>query len=388
MQSILIMSHKMNLGGTEKALLSFLNALEGKNVSVTLLLLEAGGLLFDEIPKWVQVAILPNFEQMQPVIFDPPLQLAKQQFRQGQWGRSWQTMLRYIQIKSTKKWYLNYIAALKNEPNWPAVDTAIAFAGPSDFISYYIHAKVPAKEKIQWIHFDVSQVIYNTNFGKKFYPYFDKICCVSENAQLVFNNIFPEVASKTMVFRNIVSKSLLQAAAAIGPRFEDAFDGFRIVTVGRLSPEKGQDMIPAVVRNLLAAGLHFRWYLIGSGALYEPLQQAIDQYQIGDALVLLGSQNNPYAYMQAADVYVQTSLHEGYCLTIHEAKMFDKPVVTTAVASASNLIAQEVDGLIVPISEAGLTNGIKRLLTQPALLERFQQATLAKDTSNEIDLLW
>ncbi|GEM_PF-7084350 len=47
-------------------------------------------------------------------------------------------------------------------------------------------------------------------------------------------------------------------------------------------------------------------------------------------------------------------LFEEYCITVHEAKMFNKPVVTTNFLSASNLITHNEDGLIVEISEEGI----------------------------------
>ena len=132
-------------------------------------------------------------------------------------------------------------------------------------------------------------------------------------------------------------------------------------------------------------GYNFKWYLIGDGALRSSLEDQINFLHIDSNLILLGSKLNPYAYLQDCNLYVQTSLHEGYCLTIHEAKMFDKPVVTTAVMSASNLIMDGSDGLIVPISEEGIYQGVKRLLDYSQLRIMFSKALLAKDTSDEIN---
>lgn len=387
MKTMLLMSHKMNLGGTEKALLSFLNALEGKGYKVILLLLEAGGTLFNEIPKWVQVEILPHFNEIEPIIFDPPHLLAKKQLLSGDVINAVKTFGRYVTIKRTKKWYINYEFALKHTPPLFQVDVAIAFAGPSDFITYFIHKNIIAQRKLQWIHFDVSNVIYNTNFGNKYYPFFDKIYCVSENAQTVFDKMFPAFVTKTEVFRNIVSQKDIRRQAEVGGTFQDDYKGIRLLTVGRLSHEKGQDMIPQVVVNLLQLGCEFKWYLIGDGVLTDTIQTQINTLGLERHLVLLGSKINPYGFMRDADLYVQTSLHEGYCLTIHEAKMFNKPVVTTAVASASNLIVDNEDGLIVPISVQGLTDGISNLLQNPKRLVEFQRTILAQDTTTEINKL-
>lgn len=378
------MSHKMNLGGTEKALLSFINALKDKEVKITLLLLEDGGVLRDEIPSWVHVEILNVFESIKLVIFDSPLVLTKTQLNQRQFCNAINTILRYVKVKLTKSWYYNYIFALKGYKSNYKADVAIAFAGPSDFISYFILKHISAPTKYQWIHFDVRQVLLNTNFGNKYYTAFDRIFCVSENAKFVFDEMFPQYRCKSTVFKNIVSKKELESLAMKGETFTDNYSGLRIVTLGRLSKEKGQDMIPEVVSHLIKSGLDFRWYIIGEGYLRKQIEDQINELQIHQYLVLLDAQLNPYRYLKDSDLYVQTSLHEGYCLTIHEAKMFDKAVVTTSVASATNLIVNNEDGLIVPISVEGLYEGVKRMLLDTELRNKCSKALLAVDTTAEI----
>ena len=374
----------MNLGGTEKALLSFINALADKDIKITLLLLEDGGVLRDEIPSWVDVEILNIFETIKPVIFDPPLALAKIQIKHGQLWNALKTILRYIKVKISKSWYYNYTAALEGYQSNYNADVAIAFAGPSDFISYFVLKHIEAPKKYQWIHFDVREVLLNTNFGNKYYSGFNKIFCVSENAKIIFEQVFPQFKDNSTVFRNIVSKQDLVSKAFQGNSFTDDFMGLRIVTLGRLSKEKGQDMIPEVVRRLDKDGFDFRWYVIGDGDLKSVLESQIELLKIGSKMVLLGSQLNPYAYLRDCDLYVQTSLHEGYCLTIHEAKMFDRAVVTTNVASASNLIKNNEDGLIVSISVNGLYAGVKQMLMDRKLRDKCSKALLAEDTTSEI----
>lgn len=383
-QHILLMSHKMNLGGTEKALLSFINALENKDVKITLLLLEEGGVLKKEIPAWVNVEILDVFDKIKPIIFDPPIALAKIQIRERHFWSGLKTVLRYLKVKLTQSWYYNYVSALDGYQSQYEADIAIAFAGPSDFISYFILEKVVAKQKIQWIHFDISKVLLNNKFGNKFYSKFDNIFCVSENAKHVFDEMFPQYTDKSSVFKNIVSKKQLEKLAIEGGTFSDNCSGLRIVTLGRLSKEKGQDMIPKVVSSLVKNGFDFRWYIIGEGDLRKQIEDQIDELQIHQYLVFLGAQLNPYRYLKDCDLYVQTSLHEGYCLTIHEAKMFNKPVVTTAVASASNLIVDGQDGLIVPISADGIYEGVKKMLDNSKFVKEFSRSILALDTTNEI----
>ena len=377
----------MNLGGTEKALLSFLGALRSNDVCVTILLLEKKGALLSQLPNWVQVDVLQGFETIKPIIYDPPLNLIKANLKKNQIVKALKNTWRYVKVKLTGNWHFNYIAALKNVQQTYQTDTAIAFAGPSDFITYYIHKKVSATQKIQWIHFDVSKIIFNKNFGNKYYPYFDKIYCVSENAKKIFDTMFPQFAEKTMVFKNIISKTELEALALKGETYTDYFDGPRILTLGRLSEEKGQQMIPEIVKKLKNDNLKFRWYLIGDGELTNQIKHQITNLNIKNELIVLGSKLNPYRFVKDCDLYVQTSFHEGYCLTVHEAKIFKKPVVVTNVASATNLIANNEDGLIVDINEMAIYKGVKTLLTNTALRASFEKNCLAFETSSEIEKL-
>ena len=53
-----------------------------------------------------------------------------------------------------------------------------------------------------------------------------------------------------------------------------------------------------------------------------------------DRLSFCGTQINPYPFLKQADIYVQTSVHEGYGIAIAEAKAFDLPVVSTDCTGA------------------------------------------------------
>lgn len=363
----------MNLGGTEKALLALLNELDLKKNEITILLLEKKGELLNQIPPEVKVEVLNGFDRMKPIIFDPPRYYAIADFKKGNILKAFRTLVRYMKVKLRNSWYYNYIEALKDYSIRYSADIAVAFAGPSDFISYLILSNVDAKRKYQWIHFDIAEMIINSNFGNQFYPYFDKIFCVSENAKDTFVKTFPQFESKTEVFENIVSENLIRHQAEIGESFNDDFNGIRLLTLGRLSEEKGQQMIPAVVKRLKDDGFDFRWYLIGEGNLRAELEEKIKKLGIENELILLGLKINPYPYLKDCNLYVQTSLHEGYCLTMHEAKIFNRSVVTTKVLSASNLIEDQEDGLIVPISIDGIYFGVRELITNKTKREKFER---------------
>ena len=66
--------------------------------------------------------------------------------------------------------------------------------------------------------------------------------------------------------------------------------------------------------------------------------------------------------MKECDIYVQPSRHEGYCITLGEARCFNNPIVTTNFTGANEQIKNEETGLVCEISENGIYKSLKRLL--------------------------
>lgn len=379
----------MNLGGTEKALLSLLTTLEHQPVKITLLLLQKGGILTNQIPAFVEVRYLEGFEEIKSVIVDPPYSTIVKKLRNFNFIEAFRFLLLYLKINLTGNWYYNYEATLKYMPHFGAYDIALAFAGPSDFISYFVAKKVTAKKKIQWIHFDIEKVITNYNFGKKFYPYFDTIFCVSQSAKDIFLKHFPQFEDKTEVFHNIVSAKEIIKYAEEGTTFTDYYKGSRILTVGRFTKEKGQHLIPEVVAKLKEEGFDFRWYLIGDGKQRCTVEQQGIELDLEKSLFFLGVKENPYPYMRDCDIYVQPSLHEGYGITVAEAQVFNKPIVLTNFASAKDLIENKKTGLICEISSEAIYSAVKSLLLNADLRAQFSinSENVVREISADIDKL-
>lgn len=133
-----------------------------------------------------------------------------------------------------------------------------------------------------------------------------------------------------------------------------------ILTVGRLTSEKGQVIIPEIIRLLVDKGFDdFIWYIVGEGGQKKRIQDKINEYQLNNYIKLEGIQKNPYPYYKGTDLYVQTSLHEGYCITIAEALLFNKYVISTDVAGAYDQIKTDKVGKIIKYDIKELTNIIE-----------------------------
>lgn len=337
----------MNIGGTEKAFLNMLDIIPQEEYEVTLLLLEKTGGYMSMLPEWLNVEGIEDYATMRSEIMDPPLKVAKDYLSKGKVLRAIGLSMTHLVFKLSEDRTLYYRYVLGKKERKEKYDVAIAYCGPFDFLTVYVLYFVNAISKVQWIHFDVSKFHFNTKMCRKLYPKFQKICVVSDEARENLVKLIPEIKGKTKTFLNVVSKEKCHELAKRGNGFSDKYDGIRIVTVGRLSEEKGQDIVPEVASRLKRDGLDCRWYLIGDGKLREKIEERAREFQVKDEIVFLGTQVNPYPFLKDADIYVQTSIHEGYCITLAEARAFDLPIVSTECAGAHEQLDNRDNSYVV-----------------------------------------
>lgn len=390
MNKVLFMCINMNIGGTEKALLTMLNEIDSSKYDITLLMLEKHGEFLNEIPDFVKVRYVNEYKDIKPLIKEPPKLLAKKLIIDKKYSKGLLILLNYSisKITNNTSYYYKYI--LKNIKNIEEqYDLAVAYAGPMDFITYFVLNKIKAKKKVQWIHFDITKIGFNKKFAEKNYKKFNKIFVVSKEGKEKLIRLIPTLNNKVEVFFNIISCNLIENMGKGEKGFGDSFNGIRILTVGRLSKEKGQDLTINVLAKLKNEGYNIKWYCIGDGSEKDNYKQTIKNLNIENDYILLGSKLNPYPFMKECDIYVQPSRHEGYCITLGEARCFNNPIVTTNFTGANEQIKNEETGLVCEISENGIYKSLKRLLDDKDLYNNIK-INLSKeivDSTNEISKL-
>jgi glycosyltransferase involved in cell wall biosynthesis len=389
-KKILFMIINMNVGGTEKALLNMLSELPKNKYDITLLMLEEYGEFLCCIPQGVTIKYLKNYSDIKELVSTPPYLIALRWFKKGKIIEAFLIALIHLftKVKKDRSLYYKYILR-KHSICKTEYDLAIAYAGPMDLISYFIVNKIKAKKKVQWIHFDLEKIGFNKEYASRIYPWFDKIYTVSIEAKDQLVAFLPEIKDKTEVFYNILSSKLMIAEANKGKGFDDDFNGTRILTVGRLTTQKGQDIIPSLLSRLLSEGYNVKWYCIGEGNSRLEVEDLIKNFRLEDRLILLGNKSNPYPFFKQCDLYVQPSRYEGYCITLAEARAFYKPVVITDFVG-SEQISNEETGFIVKFDEKQLYMAIKSILDDEELRKSFilNLKSETVDTTTELEKLY
>jgi glycosyltransferase involved in cell wall biosynthesis len=143
---------------------------------------------------------------------------------------------------------------------------------------------------------------------------------------------------------------------------------------GRLSPEKGFDLLIRSADRLLSVGADFELVIVGEGREGARLRKLVGDLGRDDRIRLLGYRPDMPEVFRAMDIFALSSLREGLPNVLLEAMATSVPVVTTRIAGIPRLVADGKNGLIVPPgSEAALAHALGLLLADPTLRARLGQ---------------
>lgn len=149
----------------------------------------------------------------------------------------------------------------------------------------------------------------------------------------------------------------------------DAVEGWRVVSVGRLHPSKGYDVLIRAVGELAAAGCPVGLTLIGSGPAQGDLERLIGELRVGARVRLAGSLSEDaiIAELGRADVFVLSSHAEPLGVVVMEAMALGLPTIGTNAGGVGEIIEDGVDGVLVPPGDpAAIAAAISRLMEDPA----------------------
>lgn len=370
-KKVLFFIESLQCGGAEKSLISLLPLLDYSKMDVDLMLLVRGGVFEQYVPK--QVHITDFRQQVHPLLFLFHQTIFSLRLR-------WNKLIGRKEHGAETRWITMHRAYTPLEQQY---DVAIAYQ--QGFPTYYIISKVTATRKFCWINADLTQVGYKQVFNRPFYKQADEIVPVSERLKdiLVTAGYIP--ADKQFPVYDIVNPELIRSMAH-EPQNRMRTAALKLVTVGRMVHLKGYDQAVMTAKILRDKGLNFCWYFIGDGEEKTNIKQLIDQYGLQDSIQLLGEQPNPYPFMNACDIYMQTSRNEGFCLTIAEAKILHKPVISTNFPVVHNQIVDGENGLIADMTPDSIAEKIILLARDTLLREQIiHNISLERNNTAEVE---
>jgi colanic acid/amylovoran biosynthesis glycosyltransferase len=166
----------------------------------------------------------------------------------------------------------------------------------------------------------------------------------------------------------------------------------QLVSVGRLSEEKGQRLLIEAVAQLRREGRTLTLVLIGDGPLRDELKSAIAKHGLADSVTLAGSANGDGIRhaLDAGCAFVLPSFAEGLPVVIMEAFARARPTLSTFIGGIPELVVPGRNGWLVPAgSVEALANGLRQILDSPlaqlsAMGERGREDVREKHDINAI----
>jgi len=145
-------------------------------------------------------------------------------------------------------------------------------------------------------------------------------------------------------------------------------DGRRILTIARLSQEKGLSYLIKAAEQVVVARPGVQFVIYGEGYLRDSLKAEIDDAGLGGQVHLAGSftRGELPGIMGEADMFVLPSITEGFPVSVIEAMAWGLPIVATAVGGVPELVEDGVTALLCPPRDvSGLTQAILTLINDP-----------------------
>lgn len=371
MKKVAFFVQHMICGGVETSLIALLGELEKTDLDISVYLISASGEFVSQIPKSVKIIEIPMSKKIRNIIPIGGIALSIKNCLKNH---------RYINIIIMIYNYIYYHKDFSelniNFDEIPLLeikyDIAINYHIHSPFLVKYINDKVISDLKFAWIHNDFSSVKYNVRNLKPYLDTYNNFFAVSNQVLHEFKEILPEYAEKADLFYNIIPKDKIINKANVGKISEYNQlnkNIVKILSVGRLEIQKGFDVAISTCKKLSNEGVNFHWFIVGEGSERSRLEKMILRNNLQNYITLLGKRLNPYPYFKDCDIYVQTSRHEGYGITIAEAKIFNKPIVCTNVAGASEQIRDKFNGFIVECDASKIAEKIKILVNDQRVRE-------------------
>lgn len=341
MYNILFVHTDLRGGGAERVMLNVMRGIDRAKFHPILFLIKNDGVYWNEVPD--DVEIITALKADQRICWNLPRLLMKL-FR-----ISLRADILVGAMELTPTYFAILIGILLKRPvmGWVHVN-----------LKNYLSVLSPVHVKlIQWT-----------------YPHLAAVVAVSEGAAKSIAELIPSLRGKIEIVHNplLLDKICLLAQE---PPDADLF-GPIVLAAGRLTYQKGFDVLIRAHVKLLERGGKQRLVILGEGPARKELESLIHELGAQNSVSLPGFKTNPYAWMKRANIFVLSSRFEGFGLVIAEALALGTPVVSTDCPSGpAEILEGGRYGLLVPVEDAAaLAAAIARVLTDSNLADDLHKA--------------
>ena len=346
MKKVLIAVSQLRVGGVSKALIELFKNVAYK-YDVTLLCFDHMGAFYEDIPKNVKV-----------IEDNPYLALTERSANEVKTYGNKYKLLRQVGSAWTRcfgkaipaKYICHKVGHIRGN-----YDIAIAFGHPQkenllcNLAGEIVLNCVNSKKKIIVIHCDYQVYGGHCKCNDDLLLQFDQIAAVSRSVGEAIVKCIPKASSKVCTLRNFHDFDLISKMANENP--VDYPHKHTLVTVARLSEEKGLLQGVEIINNIRKDGYDIGWYIVGAGPLKVRLEQVIEEKGANGYIFLEGEQINPYRYIKNANYLFVPSFHEAAPMVFDEAASLNVPIISTNTLSASEFVEEKNIGYVGKLNQ-------------------------------------
>lgn len=355
MIKVLFLIHDLGVGGAEKVLVNLVNNLDKNKFDVSVLALFAGGVneqyLRPEVKyRTIFKKIFPGNSKVM-ALFSP-------QF------------LYRVFIKEHYDVVVSYLEG-------PSARIASGCNDADTKLVNWIHCKIdnPEVAKIGFRNFAEA---------KKCYHKFDYTVCVSELVKEYFTQTLEFDKPIGVLYNTIETEKILSKSTEEATEIVHEKNCFNLCSVGKIAKVKGFERLIEVHKRLLDNGIKNRVYIFGVGAEQQKLEKTLKEQGLESTFIFMGYTTNPYKYVKKCDLYICSSLSEGFSTAVTEALVVGTPVVTTLCSGMQEMLGKNNEyGIVTDNDTDALYEGVSRILTEEGLLTHYRD--MAKERGRFFD---
>ena len=371
---IIFVYNNLGIGGIAKSLITTLSLIDYTRYDVTLYIRRDDVLdLIDEVPPHVHTVLINN--EVKSRVFENNIK--------GKIVKLIYNALNRHHKHLAKEFFIAYKYPLqrKNEKktldsNNEKWDVAISYSTDGDD-PIFVNECIKSEKKYVFVHQSTEIAKRNIKAMEKF----DGI--ISVNPVLVsWISSMVNNQSKVLAIENYVDyHRIIQLASE---KIDFPYTNRTVfATCGRLCTTKGYDYVVEIASQLKEKNVDFVWYWVGDGPQRSDMERIVCEKGLNDYIVITGFQNNPYPYMGNCDVYIQPSRAEMYPLTLLEALVLRKPIISTNTAGGKYILTKHNCGFLAENPTKDILGVLIKLLSNQNKLIDEQEKTALIDWESD-----
>lgn len=344
---ILFVNDEMRMGGVARVLNTLMSQLDTDKYEIDCLILHKRGMLLDEIPEYVNVIEgTPFFATVDESLLD----LIKSGNVVGIVSKL--RLLFYMKTGMIRNKIKKERLKITDKPY------DVEVAAKEGFCTIFT-AFGDSKRKINWVLTDYSVCNYSKRhmkIVKESLKYIDLNIADSKQALQAYEQVFGIHQDKGVSIHNLMDVERIKKNVANEHDMTIKTKGINVIAVARFHPQKSLERLLFAHKAAIEMGYDHHLYLVGGGETESLLKNIVKENNL-TKVTFAGFKLNPYADIAVADLFVLSSLYEGFATIVNESLIAGTPVLSTRVSGIDEQITNAKYGWIVENNQEALNLG-------------------------------